>query len=160
MSAFHNVCQHRGARLVDGTGNCRTGRFRCPWHGFVYDLQGAVGAVPLRESFDPVELEGLRAPAVRVVEWGGWIWMMLSDDELLLSCYHEDAVDDHGMFVGDREEFADWVVGMHSATHLSHQHCLFNHTCDLDGDVAHAETYYMFAGMNREGTALVTSGGR
>lgn len=80
VSAFHNVCQHRGARLVDGTGNCRTGRFRCPWHGFVYDLQGAVGAVPLRESFDPVELEGLRAPAVRVVEWGGWIWMTLSDD--------------------------------------------------------------------------------
>ena len=82
------------------------------------------------------------------------------DRELLLSCYHEDAVDDHGMFVGDREEFADWVVGMHSGTHLSHQHCLFNHSCDLDGDVAHTETYYMFAGMNRVGTPLVTSGGR
>lgn len=82
------------------------------------------------------------------------------DRELLLSCYHPDAIDDHGMFVGDREEFADWVVGMHSSTHLSHQHCLFNHSCDLDGDVAHTETYYMFAGMNREGAPLVTSGGR
>jgi len=82
------------------------------------------------------------------------------DRELLLSVYHEDAVDDHGMFVGGPEEFADWVVGMHGSTHLSHQHCLFNHTCELDGDVAHAETYYMFAGMNREGAPLSMSGGR
>ena len=34
------------------------------------------------------------------------------DRELLLSVYHDDAVDDHGMFVGDPQEFADWVVGM------------------------------------------------
>src|SRR5207249_6464939 len=70
------------------------------------------------------------------------------------------AIDGHGRFVGDPQECADWVVGMHSSTHLSHQHCLFNHTCDLDGDVAHTETYYMFVGMNREGEPLVTSGGR
>jgi hypothetical protein len=82
------------------------------------------------------------------------------DRELLISVYHEDAIDDHGMFVGNREEFADWVVEMHSSTHLSHQHCLLNHTCDLDGDVAHTETYYMFVGMNRQGEPLVMSGGR
>jgi hypothetical protein len=82
------------------------------------------------------------------------------DRELLRSVYHDDAIDDHGMFVGDRDEFADWVVGMHSSTHLSHQHCLFNHFCDLDGDVAHTETYYMFVGMNRVGEPLSMSGGR
>ncbi|HKS99357.1 MAG TPA: nuclear transport factor 2 family protein [Rugosimonospora sp.] len=82
------------------------------------------------------------------------------DRELLLSVYHEDAVDDHGMFVGGPKEFADWVVAMHGSTHLSHQHCLFNHSCDLDGDVAHTETYYMFAGMNRVGAPLSMSGGR
>jgi hypothetical protein len=49
---------------------------------------------------------------------------------------------------------------MHTATHLSHQHCIFNVTCDLDGDVAHTETYYMFVGMNRTGTPMAMSGGR
>lgn len=82
------------------------------------------------------------------------------DRDLILSAYHEDAVDDHGMFVGTRDEFADWVIAMHSSTHLAQQHCLFNHTCDLDGDVAHTETYYLFAGMNRAGEPLVVSGGR
>ncbi|MCV7410667.1 hypothetical protein AWC05_20805 [Mycobacterium florentinum] len=82
------------------------------------------------------------------------------DRELLLSTYHEDAIDDHGMFVGTREEFADWVITMHRDTHLMHQHALFNHSCDLDGDVAHTETYYMFAAMNRVGPPFVMSGGR
>jgi ketosteroid isomerase-like protein len=82
------------------------------------------------------------------------------DRELLLSVYHEDAIDDHGVFVGTPEEFADWAIAMHSATHLSHQHCIFNSTCDLDGDVAHTETYYMFVGLNRQGAPFAMSGGR
>ncbi|HEX4110172.1 MAG TPA: nuclear transport factor 2 family protein [Solirubrobacteraceae bacterium] len=83
------------------------------------------------------------------------------DRELLLSVYHEDAIDDHGVFVGTPREFVDWAVAMHTATHLSHQHCIFNHTCELDGDVAHTEAYYMFVGLNRKGPpALAMSGGR
>jgi hypothetical protein len=82
------------------------------------------------------------------------------DRELLLSAYHEDAIDDHGTFVGDREEFADYAMGLHRQIHLSHQHCLFNHTCDLEGQVAHTETYFMFVGINREGEILMTAGGR
>jgi phenylpropionate dioxygenase-like ring-hydroxylating dioxygenase large terminal subunit len=46
VSAWHNVCQHRGARLVDGSGNCGRGRFTCPWHGFTYNLAGEVTSVP------------------------------------------------------------------------------------------------------------------
>lgn len=82
------------------------------------------------------------------------------DRELLLSAYHEDAIDDHGMFVGGPREFADWVIEMHSSTHIAQQHCLLNHSCELDGDVAHVETYYLFAGMNRRGQPLSLSGGR
>jgi hypothetical protein len=82
------------------------------------------------------------------------------DRELLLSVYHPDAIDDHGVFVGTPEEFADWAIAMHTATHLSHQHCVLNYTCELDGDVAHTETYYMFVAMNRAGSPFATSGGR
>jgi hypothetical protein len=82
------------------------------------------------------------------------------DRELLLSVYHPDAIDDHGVFIGTPEEFADWAIAMHSQSHLSHQHCVLNHTCDLDGDVAHTETYYMFLAMNRSGTPTASSSGR
>jgi hypothetical protein len=82
------------------------------------------------------------------------------DRELLLSVYHPDAIDDHGVFIGTPEEFADWAIAMHSQSHLSHQHCVLNHTCDLDGDVAHTETYYMFLAMNRSGAPTASSSGR
>jgi ketosteroid isomerase-like protein len=82
------------------------------------------------------------------------------DRDLLISVYHDDAIDDHGVFVGTPAQFANWAIAMHTATHLSHQHCIFNFTCDLDGDVAHTESYYMFVGMNRAGTPLAMSGGR
>lgn len=84
------------------------------------------------------------------------------DRELLLSVYHPDAIDDHGMFVGSPEAFADWAFGLHAKQQVSHQHMIMNHTCELDGDTAHAETYWMFAGMNRgeDGPWLTLGGGR
>lgn len=82
------------------------------------------------------------------------------DRDLLLSVYHADAVDDHGSFVGGPEAFADWAIALHTKLHLSHQHCQFNATVDLDGDTAHAETYFMFVGMNRAGDPLAMTGGR
>jgi phenylpropionate dioxygenase-like ring-hydroxylating dioxygenase large terminal subunit len=79
VAAFHNVCQHRGARLVEGAGHCKPGRIKCPWHGFAYELDGRVCGVPLRETFDEAELDGLRAPAVRTAEWLGWVWICFDD---------------------------------------------------------------------------------
>lgn len=82
------------------------------------------------------------------------------DRDLVLSAYHPDAVDDHGKFLGTREEFWDWAHDQHSRVHLSHQHYIANHSCDLSGDVAHTETYYIFVSMNREGVAASMTGGR
>lgn len=80
VSAWHNVCQHRGARLLKESGSCKGGRFACPWHGFQYDLTGKVRFTPLKGSFEEDRLEELRAPAVRVQEWAGFVWICLSDD--------------------------------------------------------------------------------
>lgn len=82
------------------------------------------------------------------------------DRDLILSAYHPDAIDDHGKFVGGPEEFVEWAMRQHTGAHLGHTHNLFNHTCELSGDMAHAETYFMFAGMNRKGNPLVLNGGR
>src|SRR4051794_1228570 len=62
------------------------------------------------------------------------------DRELILSAFHPDALDEHGKFVGNPKEFVDWALQQHSGAHLSHQHCLLNHNCEIDGDVAHTET--------------------
>ena len=81
------------------------------------------------------------------------------DEDLLRSVYHPDATDDHGEFVGSPEEFIQWVVPLHNAGQISTQHHLTNHSCELDGDTAHTETYYLFTARNRDETVW-TAGGR
>jgi hypothetical protein len=82
------------------------------------------------------------------------------DRELVLSAYHPDALDEHGKFVGHREDFAEWAIGQHADAHLSHQHCILNHSCELSEDTAHTETYFLFVAMNRTGKPVTMGGGR
>lgn len=82
------------------------------------------------------------------------------DRALLRSAYHDGAIDDHVGFVGMVDDFIDWALAYHS-TQTRYQHYLLNHTADIDGDVAHAETYYLFIGTDREPVNHMTiSGGR
>lgn len=82
------------------------------------------------------------------------------DEDLLFRAYHEDTIDDHGAFVGDREEFRDWAFSLQRKFHEATQHFIGNHTAEIDGDVAHAETYFIWTAVNRTGTPVSTVGGR
>ncbi|WP_218006085.1 aromatic ring-hydroxylating oxygenase subunit alpha [Novosphingobium lentum] len=89
--AWHNVCQHRGARLVAGeSGHCESGRFTCPWHGFIYDLTGKLRFAPMKTAFDPDRIAALRTPPVRAEEYGGFVWLCLSSDTKDLKTYLGD----------------------------------------------------------------------
>ena len=47
IAAFHNVCRHRCLKLLDEPRN--VGKFvSCPYHGWSYDLDGALCASPSR----------------------------------------------------------------------------------------------------------------
>ena len=62
------------------------------------------------------------------------------DVAAIRGCYHADGFDDHGAFQGSGAEFAEWVpqaLGLFAAT----QHVLSPPRIELDGDVAHVETY-------------------
>lgn len=82
------------------------------------------------------------------------------DREVLMSVYHPDAIDDHGFFVGNREQFWDWVSHYHGNAHVTHQHAITSHNCELVGDVAHAESYWLFAAMDAQDGTLTLGGGR
>ncbi|MBW8783789.1 MAG: nuclear transport factor 2 family protein [Novosphingobium sp.] len=81
------------------------------------------------------------------------------DRALMLECFHPDGLDDHGLFVGRGAEFFDWTYPSHLHLFRTHQHIMTNHTCALEGDTAHCETYWAFAGM-AEGGGLAQFGGR
>lgn len=60
VRAFHNLCRHRGSRVVaENKGTCRSA-IVCPFHGWVYNLDGT-----LRGASQPATL-----PDLDPVEWG------------------------------------------------------------------------------------------
>ena len=81
------------------------------------------------------------------------------DRAMVLSAYHPDAIDDHGAFVGIAADFADWALGYHLEHQISHHHSVTNHYCELDGETAHTETYFLYEGVNKVGPVTL-SGGR
>ena len=81
IRAFHNVCRHRGARLVADEGTlCQRQSLSCPYHAWTYRLDGSLGGVPMPEAFPALQrsLLGLRElpSAVR----HGLIWAVLDPD--------------------------------------------------------------------------------
>lgn len=69
------------------------------------------------------------------------------DAALLRSCYHEDATDEHGPFVGGADEFVTHALGELRTRADSHgqvtTHLLGNVLMDFDGDTADVETYFL-----------------
>ena len=73
LRAFYNVCRHRGHELLEGAGT--TSRITCPYHAWVYDLEGRLHRAPplgadreLRSAPDPARSPaggGVLPPRVR-----------------------------------------------------------------------------------------------
>jgi hypothetical protein len=70
------------------------------------------------------------------------------DGDVMKSAYWPDAVDDHGVFVGNAWEFCERVVSSHDRWTWT-MHTIFNHRVEIDpgGDRARGEAYnvsYLF----------------
>jgi choline monooxygenase len=84
VRVFHNVCSHRGQRLVPEGGQVR-GMLRCPYHSWTYDLSGRLRGTPhiggpgihVLEGFDCAR-HGLKP--IRSEIWMDMIFVNLSGD--------------------------------------------------------------------------------
>ena len=79
IKAFHNVCRHRGARLLDGAGTCAA-TITCPYHGWSYRQDGGLVGVPLRDTFPGLERAEHSLRPVRVDTALGFVFVCLAGD--------------------------------------------------------------------------------
>lgn len=80
------------------------------------------------------------------------------DEALFLSGFHPDAEMDAGSMVADPQGSYDVGSALHAAGQSATLHHLTNHLCELDGDTAHAETYFLYVGRNRDETNWLAGG--
>jgi SnoaL-like domain len=82
------------------------------------------------------------------------------DDEIIRQAYHADARDDHGEYIGGPEEFIAYVNAVHANNWRAHHHFVTNMTIELDGDVAHCETYCLVTLARHQGSTIDVGAGR
>ncbi|MCY1081921.1 aromatic ring-hydroxylating oxygenase subunit alpha [Archangium lansingense] len=73
-AAFLNVCRHRGTRLVEEACGRHKHAFVCPYHGWTYDTEGSLRAVPHEAGFPSRPSESVGLARVSVAERFGFLW--------------------------------------------------------------------------------------
>ena len=84
IRAFHNVCRHRGNKLMwtdfpneETRGYCR--QFTCKYHMWRYDLDGALSYVPQEGEFFDLDKNERGLVPVHCDVWAGFIFVNMSD---------------------------------------------------------------------------------
>ncbi len=75
VSAFLNVCRHRGATLESKKRGCKR-IFSCKYHSWCYDNNGKLKSIPKAKSFPSVKLGERNLISVPIVEAFGFVWLM------------------------------------------------------------------------------------
>src|SRR3954447_11003493 len=74
------------------------------------------------------------------------------DRDLIASCFHDDAIDDHGNWQSRGKEIADRIVGLVKPGSARAMHFIGNLLIEVEGDTAFAESYVLaFRTFERDG---------
>jgi phenylpropionate dioxygenase-like ring-hydroxylating dioxygenase large terminal subunit len=75
LRAFHNICRHRGARVVaEAAGNC-PGALVCPFHGWVYNLDGSLRGAARPASFGQMDRARFGLIPMEMEVWHGFVFV-------------------------------------------------------------------------------------
>jgi len=149
IRAFHNICRHRGHELLE-VGEQRNQRgIRCPYHAWVYGLEGDLRATP-RFNLD-VPREAYPLVQARLELWHGWLFLNASGDAQPF----EEWIGNAGIAVepytperlvlGARHEYeleANWkivVENYNECYHCTEIHPALCKVTPPDSDLAYAE---------------------
>ena len=78
ITAYINSCLHRGTQLRTEGGNIH--RFRCPFHGFTWDLNGDLVHIPNSWDFPDIVPQDFCLPTAKTAFWGGFVFVNFDDD--------------------------------------------------------------------------------
>lgn len=119
LKAYHNVCPHRGRRLIDtphGKNHAcgERDRFVCGFHRWSFGLDGENIYVHDKQDWcgaldDPART---KLSEVKVDTWGGWVWICLDENAVPLMEYLGDAARILAPFQFDkmRYKWRQWVI--------------------------------------------------
>jgi glycine betaine catabolism A len=77
LHAFHNVCRHRGTRLVEPERGSGLSNIQCPYHAWTYDLTGQLRGAPHMAGVENFDKRDYGLHPVALDTWRGFLWVNL-----------------------------------------------------------------------------------
>jgi Rieske 2Fe-2S family protein len=92
LRAFHNVCRHRGTAVAEEPCG-KLVRFQCPYHAWIYDLDGTLIRAKHSEDLEDFRFEDFGLAGVRLDTWQGFVFLNLDPGAVPLAEQLGDLVD-------------------------------------------------------------------
>jgi|SRR5690554_4429767 len=85
IRAFHNICTHRGNKVIPEEGNETFGKAKanvmtCRFHGWVFDTDGSVRSVPKEEEFESFDKGCYGLKEINCDVWEGFVFINLDQN--------------------------------------------------------------------------------
>jgi len=104
LHALGNTCQHRGARLLSGNGNCGS-HFSCPYHAWTYGTDGSLIGAPAMNTTRKFNKADWGLPEILLQTWEGFLFVNFDPDANGLMSYLGDLPEQFASY-----NFSDMVV--------------------------------------------------
>ena len=163
VRAFHNICSHRGNKVVwDQGGSCQA--FSCKFHGWTYTLEGTLRFVPDEANFFDLDKNTLGLTPLTTDTWEGFIFIHLSPQPKQTLQEHLDALGQglvgypfeklRTCYSWTTEINANWKVikdAFHEAYHVPflHKRSLPDSFTSRDNPFAHAFAFALYERNHR-----------
>ena len=102
LRAFYNVCKHRAHVLLSGEG--QTSRIMCPYHAWVYGLDGQLVRAPHTENLHDFATGEICLDQVQVEEFCGFVFVNLDPGAECLSVQSGDLATEVAHWAPDIEQ--------------------------------------------------------
>jgi phenylpropionate dioxygenase-like ring-hydroxylating dioxygenase large terminal subunit len=137
ISAFKDLCAHRGAKL--SLGSVQRGRIVCPYHGFTYDHTGSCVYVPSQPKDAQRIPSRLALQQYRCATSAGLVWVALDDPVQDVPSFPEFDDSDYRVHIAFRQ-FWDASAARFTENATDFSHFPYVHPGSL-GDPEHPEMH-------------------
>jgi phenylpropionate dioxygenase-like ring-hydroxylating dioxygenase large terminal subunit len=75
LRGFYNTCRHRAHALVNAERGSCGHAIRCPYHGWSYDFEGRLKAIPAEKTFPAIDKAEFGLKPIEVEEFLGFVFV-------------------------------------------------------------------------------------
>jgi len=153
LNAYYNMCAHRGVEVAYGNGNTRA--FKCPYHGWTYDLKGRLKGAAYMEQSEGFDPSNCRMTPIRLETWRGNIFICFSSETVPLAEHLREFERDFGFLQMENCRLGNkTIIHLDCNWKLVHENLMdFYHV-----NVLHANTFGAKFTWNNEGVDLKEGG--